>query len=125
MDMFITRRLENKDAANEIWVREWTPKTGYDPRGLGTSGNGVLIGYTMDDVKKVPALTPAEMLNYFDATLESFVSVLRKVELNTQAPGGEIKRTYYEWARIAMLDGIRHTGEIFAIRAMWNRKFAK
>jgi len=129
LDMGAVMRLENKPIDDELWFTNgWQTKTGYDPRGLGLRGWGVLIGYSVAEMKAVPILPLAEALAYFDECHAAYSAIIRAApaeRLLEKAPGGEPQRSYYEWTRIYLTDGFRHTGEIQAIRAMWERKFGK
>ena len=126
MDMFVTMRLNDNPIDDEKWFTDgWMEKTGYDPRGLGSRGLGVLIGYSPEEMLQVPVLSIEDMQKYFDDTHTTLVDLFNNLSpdaLDEQAPGGDPKRTYYEWVKLLLNDGLRHTGEILAIKSMWERK---
>jgi len=126
MDMFVVMRLQIKPIDDELWFTNgWMEKTGYDPRGIGSRGLGVLIGYSAEEMLQVPVLSIEDMQNYFNDTHTALVDLIKNLpdeKLDEQAPGGDPKRTYYEWAKLLLNDGLRHTGEILAIKSMWERK---
>ncbi|HSG43568.1 MAG TPA: DinB family protein [Anaerolineales bacterium] len=126
MDMFVVMRLQNNPIDDEKWFTDgWMEKTGYDPRGKGARGLGVLIGYTPEEMLQVPVLPMEEMKKYFDDTHAALVDNYNNLSpegLDEQAPGGDPRRTYYEWVKLILNDGLRHTGEILAIKAMCERK---
>lgn len=125
MDMFVVMRLLNKSIDEEQWFTNgWLKKTNYDPRGKGARGLGVLIGYTAEEMLQVPVLSIEDMKKYFDDTHTALVDIIKNLppeNLEEKAPGGDPQRTYYEWVRLCLIDGIRHTGEILAIKSMWER----
>jgi hypothetical protein len=129
LDMGATMRLNNKPIDDELWFTNgWLTKTGYDPRGLGMRGWGVLIGYSVPEMKAVPILPPTDALAYYDECHAAYTEIIRALpveNLQEKAPGGDPQRSYYEWTRIYLTDGMRHTGEIQAIKAMWERKHVK
>lgn len=126
MDMVVTMRIQNKPIEDEQWfVDGWMDKTGYDPRGKGSRGLGVLIGYSVEEMLAVPVMPREDMLNYFNDTLSALTEVVNGLapeQFSEKAPGGDPQRSYYEWIKICLSDGIRHTGEMLAIRSMWERK---
>jgi len=65
------------------------------------------------------------MKKYFDETRSALVNIVKDLspdQLSEKAPGGDPQRNYYEWIKICLSDGIRHTGEMMAIKSMWERK---
>ena len=129
MDMMVVMRIQNKPIDDEQWfVNGWVDKTSYDPRGKGSRGLGVLIGYSVEEMLAVPVMSREDILKYFNDTLSALTEVvnsLTSAQLGEKAPGGDPQRTYYEWVKICLSDGIRHTGEMLAIRSMCERKNQK
>src|SRR5215471_3701251 len=55
LDVLKVRFLEQQQAFAEQWhTQGWAKKTAYDPRGIGTSGLGILAGYTQEEVSAIP-----------------------------------------------------------------------
>lgn len=125
LDMIVVMRIQNKPIDDEQWFTNgWLDKTNYDPRGKGARGLGVLIGYTAEEMLQVPVLSIEDMKKYFDDTHTALVDLIKTIpseSLEEKAPGGDPLRTHYEWVKICLNDGIRHTGEILAIKSMWER----
>lgn len=128
MDTVKVLRMDNRPAADQLWFTGgWAARTGYDPRGLGARGMGNLIGYSVAEMLAVPVLPLADALAYFEACHGALAEAVRALpgdQLAATAPGGDPQRTYYEWTRICLLDGLAHRGEISALRAMWERQAA-
>jgi hypothetical protein len=129
MDMMVVMRIQNKPIDDEQWfTKGWMDKTGYDPRGKGVRGLGVLIGYSVEEMLAVPVMSREDILKYFNDTLSALTEVVNGIspeQFSEKALGGDPQRTYYEWVKICLSDGIRHTGEMLAIRSMWERKNKK
>jgi hypothetical protein len=125
MDMVVVMRIQNKTIDDELWfVNNWMEKTGYDPRGKGSRGLGVLIGFSVAEMLQVPVLSLDDMKKYFDETFSALVNIVKELtpeQLDEKASGGDPQRTYYEWTKICLSDGMRHTGEMLAIKSMWER----
>ena len=126
MDGLYVHRMCALDADREVWFTDgWADKYKYDPRGKGSNKLGMLTGYSVEEMKAVPVMSLADMLAYFDATHQKMVDFLNETtdeKLQELAPGSDPKREFYFWVKISIIDGTRHTGEIQAIRAMWERK---
>ncbi len=125
MDLAVVMRIDNQPIEEELWFKNgWMEKTGYDPRGIGSRGLGILIGYSVEEMMAVPVLPQAEMMQYFDETMDALVAVFAGLgdhQLDELAPGGDPQRSYYEWFKICLSDGYRHTGEMLAIKASYER----
>jgi len=126
MDGLYVHRMFALDAENELWFTQgWAEKYNYDPRGKGSNKLGMLTGYSVEDMKVVPVMSLEDMLAYFDAAHQKMMDFLNEAsaaKLQELAPGSDPKREFYFWIKITLIDGTRHTGEIQAIRAMWERK---
>jgi hypothetical protein len=126
MDMMVVMRIQNESIDEERWFRDgWVEKYNYDPRGKGARGLGVLIGYSVEEMLQVPVMTLEDMKKYFDDTHLALVEIVNSLtpdQLSEKAAGGDPQRSYYEWVKICLSDGIRHTGEMLAIKSMWERK---
>jgi hypothetical protein len=126
MDAVLAHRIHAAGAEAELWfTRGWAEKYAYDPRGKGSNSLGMLTGYSVEEMKAVPVMPLDDLLAYFDASHAALVEFVKSKEneaLLELAPGSDPKRDFYFWVKICLIDGTRHTGEIQAIKAMWERK---
>src|SRR5712691_12941248 len=61
----LKRLLDGTQPPTERWFTAgWAERTGYDPRGIGDDGLGVLSGYTFEEVLAIPRLSASELLQY-------------------------------------------------------------
>ena len=102
LDLLAVRVLQNQPPEEEQWhTRGWRMKTGYDPRGIGYGGRGVVTGYTWEEVLAIPSLTSVELLEYLEQacqTASAQVRLLTPEAARQPAPGlmgGKL--TYYRW----------------------------
>jgi len=122
MDFLATRALRGLAAEDEIWHRAgWRDRTGYDPRGVGYGGWGVLTGYTWEDVMALPRLSAAEHLEYLGAAsseLDAAVRALSDEEADRPLPHfNDGKYTYRQWIKTWYKGFQAHVGEIMAIKS--------
>ncbi len=126
LDVFLTQQARGCASDEEAWFRQgWAGRTGYDPRGLGQNGWGMLTGYTPQDVAAMPELTRAQVLGYLNDVYDAARQYLADVpieQLLLPAPGFEGKYSRYQCVQMALLDNVRHLGEVFAIQARWQRR---
>lgn len=124
MDNVKTTRMDAADPADQIWFKEgWAEKYNYDPRGLGDGGNGILTGYTIEEMLAVPVMSLEDMLAYFDQCFQSIYDFLgESTPESLQENTPNTQRDFYFWIKICIIDGTRHTGEILALRSLWERK---
>jgi hypothetical protein len=126
LDVFLTQQANGCAPAEEAWFRRgWAQLTGYDPRGLGQNGWGMLTGFSQSDVAAMPQLARAQILGYlndvYDA-VKGYLSSTSEEQLLSSAPGFEGKYSKYQCIQMALLDNVRHLGEVFAIQARWQRQ---
>ena len=125
-DVFLTQQAQGRPAADECWHKlGWAEQTGYDPRGAGQHGWGMLTGYTQAEVAAVPQLTREQLLCYFDEVYDAVRDYLAGIamdQLLSPAAGFEGKYTQYQCIQMALMDNVRHLGEIYAIKASWERQ---
>jgi ADP-ribose pyrophosphatase YjhB (NUDIX family) len=125
MDVFMTRMVRGARAEEECWFREgWAERTHYDPRGLGRDGWGSLNDYTQGQVEGVPQLTAEESLGYLDdvyGALKTYLMETPNSELQRPAPGFDGRFSRYQCVQMALMDNVRHLGEIMALKARWER----
>ncbi len=111
---------------NQAWYRSgWVEKTGYDPAGLGYQGWGILTGYTQEQVAGVPLLSADNLRHYFNEVYTALLTGLENSSADIfDQPCTDVgaPMTNYFWYDLTLVDNIRHTGEMLAIKAMWERK---
>lgn len=124
-DFVLTHRLEGRPVEEQRWFSGgWAEKTGYDPRGIGSRGMGILTGYTQTEVAALPQMRGRDLLAYHDQVyqeLQTYLQNLPERGLDAPVPGEGDQRTSYFWSRVILLDATRHLGEIQALKAMYNR----
>jgi hypothetical protein len=125
-DVFFHQHTLGKPAEEECWFQSgWADKTGYDPRGIGQNGWGMIAGYTQEEVAEVPRLTKQDMLEFLNQVYDrvsEYISNTPMEELLTPAGGFEGRYSKYQCVQMALLDNVRHLGEIYALKARWDRK---
>jgi len=85
----------------------------------------MLTGYTQEEVAAMPLLTKEQVLEYLDEvydTVRAYLASMSIEKLETPGSGFDGKYTKYQIIQMALLDNVRHLGEIFAIEARWNRQ---
>lgn len=125
-DFVLTHRLEGRPVDEQRWFSEgWAAKTGYDPRGIGAGGMGILTGYSQEEVAALPPMSGAELLAYHNAVYAALLAHLGQLAdevLDGPVPGEGQQRSVYFWFRVVLLDATRHLGEMQALKAMWGRR---
>ena len=121
-DVLKVRFLEQRQALAEQWhTQGWAQKTGYDPRGIGTGGLGILTGYTQEEVAAVPQLTAEDLLAYLDRAAEALRQYLLSLPEGALAQSivamGE-SLTAYQLIKGILLGCVGHLGEIEALKAL-------
>lgn len=103
------------DSSAERWIADgWAARTGYDPRGIGDDGLGVLSGYTFEEVLRIPRLGAQELLAYLDSVVAPLAERLRAAD-DDSAPRLVRRAT-------GILQGcFGHIGEIDALLAIRER----
>ena len=128
LDVLTVQVLENRPAAEEYWHTDgWTARTGYDPRGCGRNGLGNVTGYTLDEVRAIPALAADELLAYLDRVcraLRARLTSLGSDALYQPAPGRGGKYTPYQWIQSLLPGCFGHVGEIQALKGLRERGMA-
>ena len=125
-DVFLTQQARGASAEEECWFRGgWSERTSYDPRGIGQNGWGMLTGYTLAEAAQVPQLSRKQLLEYLDEvydTVREYLTDTPVERLLTPSAGFEGRYTKYQCIQMALLDNVRHLGEIYAIQAKWDRE---
>jgi len=125
-DVFLTQQAKGGSPEEECWFRHgWAERTGYDPRRLGQNGWGMLTGYSPEEVAAMPPLSREQVLGYLDDvydTVREYLASTPIEELLLPGAGFEGKYSRYQCIQMALLDNVRHLGEIFAIQSRWDRQ---
>jgi hypothetical protein len=126
IDVYLTQQVKGWVSVEECWFQQgWANQTHYDPRGNGQNGLGMLTGYTQEEVALIPQFTKEQLLGYLDNVYNAVKNYLKGTpieELLTPAIGFQGRYTKYQCIQMALLDNIRHLGEVFAIYARQDRK---
>src|SRR5262249_54856148 len=125
LDMLAVQALANRSAGEEWWqANGWAARTGYDPRGIGYLGLGLLTGYTQAEEAAVPRLTASELLDYLDqacGALREQLLALPSEALYQPTPGLGGKRKVYDLLTTILMGCFGHVGEVEALKAMRER----
>ena len=122
LDVLKVRFLEQQQALTEQWhTQGWAQKTGYDPRGIGTGGLGILTGYTQEEVAAIPELAAEDLLAYLDQAANALRQYLLSLPEEALAQSivamGE-SLTVYQLIKGILLGCLGHLGEIEALKAL-------
>jgi DinB superfamily len=124
-DVFLTQLVEGKDAAHEVWFTQgWAELTGYDPRGIGREGWGSVNDYSQAEVAAIPKLNREQLLGYCDQVAERVTAYLRVTPIEAllqTGPGLGARFSKYQLIQMALLDNVRHLGEVLTLKALWER----
>lgn len=124
-DVFLTQQARGDPAEGECWFRGgWAERTGYDPRGVGQNGWGMLTGYTQEEAAALPVLSREELLGYLDEvydTVKEYLAGTPEQALLSPGAGFEGRYSNYQCVQMPLMDNARHLGEIYAIKAAWER----
>ena len=124
-DVFLTVQAWGEPAEEECWFRGgWDRRSAYDPRGAGQNGWGMLTGYSSQEVAAVPRFSRELVLGYLDEVYDRVKGYLADTpieDLLEAAAGFEGRYSRYQCVQMALLDNIRHLGEIYALKARWQR----
>ncbi len=126
LDVITTQVLDGQAPEAELWhTRGWMENTGYDPRGIGYKGLGVVMGYTQAEVEAIPVLSADGLLTYFDQTCAAMCDYLRALPPDAlhqvPAPESGRRRTAYQSLKPIVQGCFGHVGEIEALKAMQSR----
>jgi hypothetical protein len=125
LDVFFHQLTLGLPAIQERWFKGgWASKTGYDPRGIGRDGWGSVNEYSREEVAVMPKFELGLLLEFIDdvyTTLRKFLKDSEMSELSEPAIGFNGKFTKYQVISMALMDNIRHVGEIRLIKSLWER----
>jgi hypothetical protein len=128
-DVFLTQQVLGASPERECWINGgWARQTSYDPRGLGTEGWGSVNSYTSAEVAAIPCFTKEQLLGYLDSVYNAvrrYIQNTSMTDLAAPALGFEGRYTRYQVLSMALLDNVRHLGEVMALKAMWDRRGAR
>ena len=121
LDLLGTRVLQSKSDEDELWhTNGWRERTGYDPRGIGYRGWGVVTGYTWDEVQLIPKMRADEILVYLNEVCSMVSKQVHNFNSETaRQPATSLldgKLTYYQWIKEFYKGFQAHVGEIIAIQ---------
>jgi len=126
LDVIAHRVFLDGAVESELWhANGWARESGYDPRGLGYRGLGVVTGYTIEAVNQIPALRAAELIEYYDQVADRLRELLRDMtieQLHQTAPGLGAERSRYSWLSVVLQGSFGHIGEVDALLAMRQRR---
>lgn len=125
-DVYLIQQVRGGASEEEYWFQGgWAKQTHYDPHGLGQNGWGMLTGYTQEEVAMMPRFTKEQLLGYLDDVYNAVKEYLESTpieKLLTAAIGFNGRYTQYQCIQMALLDNIRHLGEVITIHARQDRK---
>ena len=125
LDVFFTQLGSGLPSAEERWIAGgWASKTGYDPRGLGRDGWGSLNDYSLEEVAAMPKLSKELLLAFLEDVYNTVRNHLQSNsihELAKPAASFDGKFTQYQVISMALMDNVRHLGEIRLIKSLWMR----
>ena len=126
LDVFFTRQALGRLVENEVWFSGgWAETTGYDPSGIGRDGWGTLNEYTPNEISSIPRFTKQLLILYIDQVYENVIDYLQSTkisDLTKPCMGFNGAYTKYQVITMAVMDNIRHKGEIRLIKSLWERK---
>lgn len=125
LDVFYTQHAFGLTSEQECWIAGgWAEKTDYDPRGLGRDGWGSVNEYTLEEVAAIPQFNLELLMNYIQevyATVRKCLLETSMLELAKASPGFNGAFTRYQVISMAIMDNVRHLGEIRLIKSLWER----
>jgi hypothetical protein len=125
LDVFFTRHASGLVPEEECWFRfGWAETTGYDPRGIGRDGWGTLNEYTPAEVAAVPRFSWDQVSGYLEdvyQTVRDYLKSTSMLALAKPGAGFEGKYTRYQIISMALMDNVRHLGEIQLVKSLYER----
>ncbi|MFC1997582.1 DinB family protein [Chloroflexota bacterium] len=125
LDVFFIQLTLGLPSDQECWIAGgWSKKTGYDPRGLGRDGWGSVNEYTLEEVAAMPKFSLELLQEFIEnvcGTLREYLLAVQMETLSEAAPGFDGQFTRYQIISMALMDNVRHLGEIRLIKSLWAR----
>ncbi len=125
LDVFFTQLALGLSSDQERWIAgSWAEKTGYDPRGLGRDGWGSVNEYTQEEVAAMPKFSLELLLNFIEeiyGVVREYLLATPMLTLAEPAAAFDGQFTRYQVISMALMDNVRHVGEIRLIKSLWER----
>lgn len=125
LDVFFTQHALGLPSDQERWIAGgWAEKTGYDPRGIGRDGWGSVNEYTLEEVAAMPKFSLELLVDFIEDVYDEvrrYLLATPMIVLAEAAPGFDGKFTRYQVISMALMDNIRHLGEIRLTKSLWER----
>jgi hypothetical protein len=125
LDVFFHQLALGLPTEKQCWFQDgWAEKTGYDPRGIGRDGWGSLNEYTLNEVAAMPKYSLVQLMGFLEdvyGALKNYLRSVPEIELTEPCAGFEGEYTKYQVITMALMDNIRHVGEIRLTRSLWER----
>lgn len=125
LDVFFNQFALGKPPEETCWFTGgWAERTQYDPRGKGRDGWGTLNFYSSSEIAEIPTFSKEELLIFYDdvyTALETYLKSATMCTLAEPAYGFDGAFTRYQVIVMAMMDNVRHLGEIQLIKSLWQR----
>lgn len=125
LDVFFTQLALGLPSEQERWLAgNWMEKTGYNPHGIGRDGWGSVNEYTLEEVAAMPKFSLELLLGFIEdvyGMVRDFLLSTPMETLSEAAPGFDGQFTRYQVISMALMDNVRHLGEIRLIQSLWMR----
>jgi hypothetical protein len=125
LDVFLNQFALGKPPEKTCWFScGWAERTSYDPRGQGRDGWGTLNYYSAAEIAQIPEFSKEDLLAFIDdvyAVVKSYLESTTMSALAEPAPGFDGQYTRYQVIVMAMMDNVRHLGEINLLKSLWQR----
>lgn len=126
LDVIGQRAWVDGPVGGELWhARGWASRTGYDPTGLGYRGLGVVTGYTVEEVDRIPPIGLDVLLEYFGQAVDSLreqLAAMGDEQLHEATPGLGGENSRYAALSAVLQGSFGHLGEIDALLSMRERR---
>jgi DinB superfamily len=125
-DLFGTVTLVDGDVGDQHWFRDgWFERIGYDPRGIGYGGYGMITGYTVAEMRAVPQLSAADLGTYHATAMDSMLAALKREDvalLSRPMRVADDEDSRFEQVLGLILGANRHLGEIDTLLSLFSRR---
>lgn len=125
LDVFFHQLALGFPTEKQCWFRDgWAENSGYDPRGIGRDGWGSLNEYTLEEVAAMPKYSLDQLMGFLEDVyddLRKYLQITPETELTEPCVGFDQQYTKYQVITMALMDNIRHLGEIRLTRSLWER----
>ena len=125
LDVFLTQLALGLPSDQERWTAGgWAAETGYDPRGLGRDGWGSVNEFTLEEVAAMPKFSLVLLVSFIEdiyGAVREYILATPMEMLSEAAPGFDGQFTRYQVISMALMDNVRHLGEIRLLQSLWKR----